>query len=220
MPKLRVRRLGAGQHVLFMGKDFEVRCAVENVGEAPLEEDHGVVISVSGASLRPGPAQTGGSFSLGSASRRSSPGRMRGTRQPEMTVGVEFKQGSPLLFEEREASVSLRFHRSIPPLPARTTKEVRSVVQAGVRPLLENAHLRMTFVREEDRFSYMILSAQKGGGLQQMATMEPFSRVVYRDGSRVGAGSGAVLSRGADARLQRGGGDASLHEPASGRGGD
>ena len=178
-PQVRIQSVASASHLLFAGKDYEVRCTVENVGSAPVEDFHHVKLAVSGAALRRGRADRNvGVLAPGETTTVS--WLMRGAARREtsdvtVTLGV-----GPDGVTADERGVTLSFLKAPPQLPGRTTNEVRSVVQDDYA-MLENEFLRMVFVRLEDRFPYGLLFAQKGPHLEQVATAAPLSRVLYRD---------------------------------------
>ena len=178
-PQLRIQSVASASHLLFAGKDYEVRCTVENVGAAPVEEYHKVQVAIGGAALRRGRADR--------SVRHLAPGEtetlswvMRGAARREsadvtatLTMGADGAHVG-------ELGATLQFLKALPQLPGRTTNEVRSVVQDEYA-MLENEFLRIVFVRLEDAFPYGLLFAQKGPHLEQVATSAPMSHVEYRD---------------------------------------
>ncbi|MBM3214627.1 hypothetical protein FJZ36_06905 [Candidatus Poribacteria bacterium] len=180
LPKVAIRSLSSAQHLLFAGKDYTVRCAVENVGDAPVEDFHQISAGISGAALRRGRAERSiGSLDIGEVAQLS--WHMRGSqRRDSVDVTVSLKSALDGIVGTPTRTASLRFQRALPPLPARTSNEVRSVIQSDYA-LLENSNVRIAFVENDGAFHHFVLFAQKGNHLQQVATSMPISRVVYLD---------------------------------------
>ena len=178
VPQLRLDPPSTHTHLMFRGKDYEVRATLTNIGEVAVEDFQQVRLTISGAPLRRGRAER--------AISRLAPGdqatvswQMRGIANRESTdVTIGLKSGVPGLLAETSITSAIKFHRPVPPLPARTSKELRSVVQ-NEYALLENEVLRIAFVREEGRVPYYVLFAQKGGRLNQVATGGPLSELSY-----------------------------------------
>lgn len=178
-PLVRIQSVASASHLLFAGKDYEVRCTVENVGAAPVEEFHNVRFAVSGAALRRGRADRKlGSLLPGETETVS--WVMKGAARRETAdVTVSLLSGADGATVD-DRTVTLSFLKAPPPLPGRTTSELRSVVQEDYA-ILENEHLRMVFARVGESFPYGLLFAQKGPHLEQVATTTPISHLVYRD---------------------------------------
>lgn len=180
-PRVRIQSVASASHLLFAGKDYEVRCTVENVGAAPVEDFHNVKFAIAGAALRRGRADRKLSRLLPGETETVSWLMKGAARRETADVSVSLQSG-PDGSTVDERSVTLNFLKAPPQLPGRTTNELRSVVQDDYA-MLENEFLRIVFVRLDGRFPYGLLFAQKGPHLEQVATTAPISHLVYRDGS-------------------------------------
>lgn len=180
LPKITIQTLSSLSHLLFAGKDYTVRCVLANVGEAPLEDFHQVSVGISGAALRRGRAERH-LASLGVGETAELSWQMRSMpRRDAADVTVTVKSPFEPVVAETTRTVSLRFQRALPSLPAKTTSEVRTLVESDFA-LLENDSVRLVLVESEGAYRHFVLFAQKGGHLQQVATSTPISRVVYLD---------------------------------------
>jgi len=179
VPRLQLEMPSTHSHVMYRGKDYEIRATVRNVGDVAVQEFQQIRVSLSGAPLRRGRADR--------AVSRLEPGaemtvswQMRGMANRESAdVTIALDSGVAGLVDTLSVTGTIQFHRPMPPLPARTSRELRSVVQSEYA-LLENELLRIAFVRQDGRVPYYVLYAQKGGRLQQVATGAPLSEFVYR----------------------------------------
>jgi hypothetical protein len=183
LPKIVIQSLSSTAHLLFTGKDYTVRCALSNVGEAPVEDFHQVAAGISGAALRRGRAERSVT-SLGVGETLELTWQMRGMpRRDTVDVTVTVKSAVANVVSEATRTTPLRFQRALPPLPARTSNEVRTLIQSDYA-LLENEHVRVAFLENEGAYRHFLLFAQRGSHLQQVATCMPISRIVYLDSAQ------------------------------------
>ncbi|MDE0021052.1 MAG: hypothetical protein OXT69_06685 [Candidatus Poribacteria bacterium] len=208
-PKVSIRSLASSSDLLFSGKNYDMRCVIENAREAAVEDFHQIQIGISGAAIRRGRAdQKTAGLQAGETSVVS--WQMRPiNRRNSVDVAAAVKcQSKRFIGEESEASADVRFLRSMPSMPGRISSETRSIVHHDYA-LMESGSFRLAFIRERGAFEYIALFAEKAGSLTMAAASRPFSRAVY-----LGSDGQERSIRFAPADVSMGGsssGEASLH---------
>ena len=196
-PKLSIRSLASSSDLLFSGKNYDMRCVVENTGEASVEDFHQIQVGISGAAIRRGRADL--------RAPRLAPGesaalswQMRPlNRRESVDIAAAVKCETKRLIGERDsAEATARFLRAMPSMPSRIAPESRAFLHDNYA-LLESGSLRLAFIREGGAYEYYALFVEKSGrprdGRRQPAL---FKSDLYRRGRR-----GALAPFRADRRL-------------------